>query len=296
MLLAAGGSLTIGVPLNVLSLDLVAGGNIDQTGGVITATTLGANAGGFIHLGGANLISNLASVTAGLDFILNDATSLVVQGTGYSVALSVPTATAHGPLSAATPSGLLPTVGAQPVTLTGGTVEAKGGDLVIAVSGAKDTLTINANALVKSDIGNVVLETYKSAGDKTGATNILINGTVQAGATASPTQSTGNLINSGGNITIGTTGIVTAANAGNGLDAVGNVDIQGTLSAANGSNWIGYWTSFYGAPSGYAGTTYGAGSPVHGVGGDITIESAATVTAGQYIGLRTDTFTAGTPP
>ena len=231
---------------------LTAAGAIDQTGGIITATTLttGSSVGsttlGTLASPVANLIGTLGAFETGTGFSLTNAQTLAVSGadvsglgfTGVNAgtgALTLETTT--GDLDLQTATGNLtagPATGSQIVTLvSAGAIDQTGG---IITAG---TLTGSAGTDATMPDANLVgaLSSF-SAGTNLAFINAqsLIATGVSAGSALGLTTQSGDLTLSGA-ITAGTTATLTAGGA---LDQTGGIITAGTLTGSSvGSTTLG---------------------------------------------------------
>ncbi len=236
--LTAGNNISLGgnLSLGTGTANLVAGGAISQTAGVITAATLTGSSAGSTALGGANLIGTLSNFSAaGLS--LTNAQALTVAGivnggANASLTTTAGNLTLNGALSGTATS------------LTSAGAISQGG------AGVVNATTLTGSSAGSTALGGAnligTLGTFSAAGlSLTNAQALTVAGIVNGGANASLTTTAGNLtlngalsgtatsLTSAGAISQGGAGVVNATTltgSSAGSTALGGANLIGTLS------------------------------------------------------------------
>jgi filamentous hemagglutinin family protein len=199
--------IAINAPLNApgTSVALKTNGAITEgTGGIITAASLSASAGGPITLGSANKISDItnfdntnATTLTGVVTTLNADSNASTRAPTSADAISVAGLTAAGDITLVDAASLTldsastTSVNGTPTTIPAGTVTATGGSVAITVTGI--TLTQNGNVFVTTP------DTLSVGADVTGENvTLATTGTVPTGFTGTAfSQTAGTILAAG---------------------------------------------------------------------------------------------------
>ncbi|QQD73658.1 beta strand repeat-containing protein [Acidithiobacillus ferrivorans] len=273
--LDSAGALALAHNINGINVNLESGSNIDQTAGVITATTLTGSSAGSTTLGGSNMITDLGNFTAA-GFSLDNAQSLTVSsGATVNGGSSTALTTNGGNLT------INGTVDGTTTTLTSADTIGEGtGGLINAtdLTGSSVGSTTLGGSNMITDLGNFTaagfsLNNAQSLTVSSGATvnggsstalttnggNLTINGTVDGTTTTLTSagtigEGTGGLINatdltgsSVGSTTLGGSNMITDLGnftaAGFSLDNAQSLTVNGPLNSSNGSGNISLTTA-----------------------------------------------------